>query len=91
MLTSTMREVCIDCGTSWGVTMTPREVVRCTPCATPRPWKWPLRYWQARVWNFRPDRYATYRSPEWWDAQTSRKDLAVAIEFAHELPQECGS
>jgi hypothetical protein len=91
MLTSTMREVCIDCGTSWGVTMTPREIVRCTPCATPRPWKWPLRYWQARVWNFRPDRYATYRSSEWWDAQTSRKDLAVAIEFARELPQECGS
>lgn len=83
---TTGREVCIDCGASWGVTMAPRAVVRCTSCATPRPDKWPLWYWQARVWNFRPDQYAIPRSPQWWDAQTSRADLAAAIEFARALP-----
>lgn len=73
-----MREVCRDCDAFWAVSMTPRESVLCASCASPRPWRNPVRYWQGRLWNQR--RAAGYaRSPEWWDEQTTREDLRVAL------------
>lgn len=79
-----MRETCVDCGKSWGVTMKPREVVRCQACARPQPWRRPLWYWQARIWNF-PFGALIRRSPEWWDSQTSLQDLRAAVGFAREF------
>lgn len=81
-----MREACIDCGKTWGVTEEPRKIVRCSACASPKPWRDPVWYWQARIWNF-PHGYVVLRSPEWWDMQASRQDLRVAVGFARTLEQ----
>ncbi|MFJ4637552.1 hypothetical protein ACIP69_18250 [Streptomyces hygroscopicus] len=79
------REKCRECGHTWGVTTTPRTDVLCTRCARPTPFRWPARYWWLRAhtghWDVR------YRSPEWWDQQTSIADLRYAAEIAaHEWP-----
>jgi hypothetical protein len=75
-------EACYECGQRWGVTMEPRERVLCTPCARPKPWKDPVRYWQSRIWGQCPAGYAG--SPEWWDAKTTMQDLRVAVAFAEQ-------
>lgn len=87
---SLMVEVCRDCARTWGVTMTPREDVLCADCARPRPWKWPVRYWQARISCF-PFTYPYTRSPEWWDQQTSLQDLRIAVSLAAQLEEEPGA
>lgn len=80
-MTARMVETCTDCGKTWGVTMTPREVVKCGDCSRPRPWRNPELYWWLRA-------YATswppvvMWGPQWWDQQCSRADLRHAAEFA---------
>lgn len=79
-----MIETCYECGTSWGVTMKPRDKVLCTPCARPQPWKWPVWYWKARIWTL-PWSGAWVRSPEWWDNQTTLADLRAAVASAEKI------
>lgn len=83
------RETCRECGKQWGVSMTPREDVLCQECVQPRPWKNPVHYWQSRLWNF-PWGIHVVRSPEWWDAQTSRNELKFAAELARDLEPKPG-
>lgn len=83
------RETCRECGHSWGVTMPPRESVLCEGCARPQPWKNPGRYWRSRV-NNHPWGWAVYRSPEWWDSQTSLQDLRYAASIADEIERPVG-
>lgn len=77
-----MRETCYECGHCWGVTCEPRTHVLCTPCARPKPWKDPVRYWQSRIWHQRWA--ADAGSSEWWDAKTTMRDLRVAVVFAEQ-------
>lgn len=78
-----MMECCYECGHTWGVTMEPRERVLCASCATPRPWRRPVHYWQARICCYFSSREHTWpRSPEWWDQQADLADLRVAVESA---------
>lgn len=84
---SLMVEVCRDCARTWGVTMTPREDVLCSDCARSRPWRRPVTYWQARIWNF-PHSYPYTRSLEWWDQQTSLQDLRIAVSLAAQLEED---
>lgn len=78
-----MKETCYLCGHSWGVTMSPRERVLCTPCARPTPSRRPAHYWHLRAWTGWD--YSHYRSPEWWDQQTALQDLKHAAEVANQL------
>ncbi len=81
-----MRETCKDCGTTWGVTMTPRTDIRCTECARPKPWRDPQRYWACRVSTFGTRRdHATFRSPQWWNEQTELQDLTYAAHHAPDM------
>ncbi len=78
-----MTETCYGCGHKWGVTVTPRERVLCGPCARPTPQQMPATYWRHRAitgWG-----HERYRSPEWWDQQTSMTDLRHAAGIALEL------
>lgn len=78
-----MIESCYLCGRSWGVTSSPRSHVLCAACARPTPNCNPARYWWLRAhtgWD-----YPTYRSPEWWDQQTSLYDLRHAADTAHTI------
>lgn len=79
-----MVERCMDCGKTWGVTVEPREKVRCTGCSTALPWRWPALYWRMRIVNLPWP--ATYTgSPEWWDNKTSLADLRYALTVADQL------
>lgn len=80
-----MIETCMDCGKTWGVTMTPRTKVRCTPCARPRPDREPVWYWQARIWNDNGWSRLRPRSAAWWDNVTTLEDLEYAVECAEKL------
>jgi hypothetical protein len=81
-----MHEVCRDCGKTWGVTMPPREDVRCSDCVRPKPWRNPVDYWGSRWWNyFSSHPHHWHRSPEWWDQQTDRQELTYAAELARHL------
>lgn len=80
-----MTEQCYRCGRTWGVTMTPRTWVLCTPCARPAPnWGDVAYYWRsrARTASSTAWRLLHYRSPEWWDQQTAVADLGYAAEIA---------
>ncbi|GAA1065249.1 hypothetical protein [Streptomyces asiaticus] len=84
-----MIEKCRECGHAWGVTTTPRTSVLCGPCARPTPSRRAAHYWWLRAhtghWDLR------YRSPEWWDQQTSIADLRCAAEYAATAwPEEVG-
>jgi hypothetical protein len=80
-----MREICKDCGHTWGVSMEPRADVRCAECARPKPWRRPAHYWASRVWNFHGFEGTHIRSAEWWDARSALQDLKYAAELAKEL------
>jgi hypothetical protein len=73
-------EKCAECSRTWGVTTVPRPVVLCSDCARPTPWRRAATYWHLRAttgWTV-----LRYRSPEWWDQQTSREDLRYAADYA---------
>ncbi|MGW4075958.1 hypothetical protein ACWELB_21015 [Streptomyces asiaticus] len=74
------REKCRNCGHTWGVIGTPRAEVLCGPCGRPSPSRRPAHYWWLRRWVGHAD--VRYRSPEWWDQQTSIADLERAAEYA---------
>ncbi|MEU1787070.1 hypothetical protein ABZ553_14595 [Streptomyces sparsogenes] len=76
-----MNETCRECGHTWGVTTTPRTNVLCTPCARPAPNRRPAHYWWLRAHTGHWDA-GQYRTPEWWDQQTSIADLRYAAEIA---------
>jgi hypothetical protein len=74
------REKCANCGRTWSVTTTPRTNVLCGPCGRPSPARRSTHYWHLRRWTGHP--VLRYRSPEWWDQQTSLADLQHAAEYA---------
>lgn len=76
-----MTETCANCGRTWGVTMPPREVVKCTDCSRPQPWRNPAYYWWLRAWAWHwPS--VPHRSPDWWDQQCALQDLRYTAELA---------
>lgn len=79
-----MIETCVDCDRTWGVTMEPREHVKCTDCSRSQPWRNPAYYWWCRVYAHAWP-HAWYRSPEWWDQQCALEDLKYAAELAENL------
>lgn len=80
-----MTETCTLCHHSWGVTTTPRLNVLCTNCGQPAPNRRPAMYWHLRAVTGHS--VQRYRSPEWWDQQTSLADLKHAAAHASALEQ----
>ncbi|MCX5584243.1 hypothetical protein [Streptomyces erythrochromogenes] len=73
-------ETCSLCGRTWGVVTQPRSNVLCAPCGRPAPNRRPGAYWHLRATTGHP--VQRYRSPEWWDQQTSLADLKHAARLA---------
>jgi hypothetical protein len=73
-------ERCRDCGKTWAVIVTPRPSVQCGDCARPKPNYRAAAYWHLRAWTGWPTEL--YRSPEWWDQQTSLADMKYAAAVA---------
>lgn len=75
-------ETCTECGRAWGVTMQPRDPIRCTSCSRLRPDR-PALYWQVRcdrAWSRLRNQW--HGTVERADARCSFDDLLEAARCA---------